>query len=261
MENKLEGSKPKNPVLLEGKYEEIKDDSIGQLRNPLKNIIGELSAGIDSGEYGLIIGEDTSGRISTLILNDVLGTLYKEKGYDEPKTVFVTGSGGSGGQLDGIGLEVKMANLAMYIKDVLSKQTDTEKFKKVLISTETIQKGYSLLPLVQVLRELGLDFDIVSIGIEKTKSLDDIQKLLGTKIYYGMRGTPDVKGQRGLSGVDKTSENFISKSGNINLFSKPFKKSLPEDEKTSLQQSINLARKDVKNLSRELVDWYKASSV
>jgi len=51
-------------------------------------ILEQARESIDKGEYNILIGDDASGRVPTLIFRRVLQDVYKEKGYDAPKTLF-----------------------------------------------------------------------------------------------------------------------------------------------------------------------------
>ncbi|MEW6610397.1 MAG: hypothetical protein AB1352_02075 [Patescibacteria group bacterium] len=55
----------------------------------LRHLLFRLKEPIERGDYQYIIGEDTSARIPTLIVNRVLKQLYQERNHPTPYTLFL----------------------------------------------------------------------------------------------------------------------------------------------------------------------------
>src|SRR3989344_8140945 len=67
---------------------------VEDLREPIENILIELMPDIETGAYSTIIGDDASGRVPTIILANVMKSIYELKGYPPPTVRFLAGSTG-----------------------------------------------------------------------------------------------------------------------------------------------------------------------
>ncbi len=211
---------------------------IEQLRSPVENIIKKLYPKISAGEYGLILGDDASGRIPSLLFNDIICGVYKEFGHKNPDIRFFSGSK----ELEGEEKNQKKEMISLYLERVLKRNEENPQ-KKALIVTDVIATGVSLDPLIEVLKEKGLDFDIASIGDVTT---EDVESRWGKEVYFGMSKLPKIYGLGMLSGVEK----------NVNeLFSHRIKDSdvYTNDEKMGIQININEAREDISFLAEEIL--------
>ncbi len=231
-------------------------DAIEELRGPIEKLLGELREKIDGGEYQLIIGDDASGRIPTLIFDNLLKRVYKEKGYEPPQTLFFAGA-----QLfKEEEKKVRTSAVSGFLKKgILGKELDG----RALIVTDTISSGDALESITVGLKEAGIQFDIVTIALidlENDKFPEGrLQLKLGGKIYYGNRSinTPGIYGSRGISGVYKESSK--------DLFARPIvkQKDMEGDRfltSEGIQKQIGRAREDVKVLSEDLLRWYRTQS-
>lgn len=59
---------------------EVVFEEVAELELPNKIIIEKIQSRIEAGEYGLIIGDDASGRIPTLILGNFIKKISEQKG-------------------------------------------------------------------------------------------------------------------------------------------------------------------------------------
>lgn len=66
-------------------------DKIADLRGSMEKLLDQLRPHIEGGEYQLIVGDDASGRIPTLIFRRIIKAIYEEKGYPKPETAFLQG--------------------------------------------------------------------------------------------------------------------------------------------------------------------------
>jgi hypothetical protein len=153
------------------------------------------------------------------------------------------------------------------ISTLLENRKGVENLKggeKVLIVTDTISSGNSLVPLSVALKRNGIGFDIASVAIGNPllgetveKRVEILSKKLGGEITYGeyLPLGPAVYNQKALSGVVKQPRD---------LFATPYKTTdvfegiyFPKEK--DLQQRINAAREDVFHLADDLTDWYKSN--
>ena len=112
---------------------------------------------------------------------------------------------------------------------------------RVLIIEDTISSGESIKPITDVLKSMGVDFDIVSIGALFFSKEKAVEKMLGSEIYYAMTQTPPIYNKRSLAGVRKERGDLFSKPRG-DLFSKP--------------EVMIMAREDVNQIAKELTKWY-----
>ena len=176
---------------------------IEELRFPSKEILKEIKDLINKGEYKTIIGDDSSGRIPTLVLDSVIKNIYKDKGFESPQVLFMATNRNGGNEFDSIKEQKK-------IKEFFEHYLDREKFKngKILISTDTIISGGSLRPLTKVLNEYNISYDI-STYLLITEN-EDIFKYLQNTLEYDKNSS--VEEQK-----EKLEETRLNEIKNLNL--------------------------------------------
>ncbi|MEK9175700.1 MAG: hypothetical protein AAB795_03895 [Patescibacteria group bacterium] len=219
-------------------------ESIENLEKPIKEILKQLHDKINLGNYGLIIGDDASGRIPTLLVNKIISTLYKERGLPVPKNLFFAGTGQLSSEIEKIQKQDKIAK----ILHTFCKKHRAPKC--AIIITDTIASGNSLVPLTCALKDNGIEYDIATVGLTQFESKEKrkLYKKLGSEIVYGSDITPDIYGIYSISGVEKSI---------TDTFSRPYKQGKNKHKQQNIQKNINLAREDVALLSKELICWYK----
>lgn len=228
---------------------EIRHEEIEELFNPIKEILYRFREQINQGVYKLLIGDDASGRIPTLILDRVLKAIYKERGHVLPKTIFMAGSGTGFDTIYGQPLAAKREKIKDFIQHIFKSNSSS---KRVMVITENIFTGKSLEPLIDTLEELDIEYDITSVGIvyggDKIES-----KNIKERAFGSMRKTPSIYFNKRLSGVDKKP---------VNLFSTPQKKEESrEEEQTSIQLLINTSREEVEKMANRLAENYRKSGL
>ena len=258
MTNTLENKEMKNPV-------------IEALRYPIKNLLGQLSNSIEGSKYNLIIGDDASGRVPTLIFNKVISDVYKKKGAKKPDVIFLPGSG-----TDAI---IAIRNIEKYMEDIFKKRGIDPGKTKILIVADTIMSGESLRPLSFALRGKKIEYDIATVGLQTVPGMLSVLESapkLGGKIYYGEKGTPKIYGRPELSGINKeygdlksTRYSDFKTSAWVNMAKMSEKTGVlnpqeinklvsdAESRKVSINKGVAEARKDVDILSDQLVKWYE----
>ncbi len=226
-----------------GESPERAETAIKELRKPIQQILQQLSTRINRGEYTLIIGDDASGRIPTLIFKEVINDVYNEKRRENPKTLFFAGSGRRG-----IMSQEKRKEKEEKLEDWLQNRHFSQKSdgQKALIVTDLITSGNSLEPLCSALKKNNMDFDIATITNHAGNSKDkkEISEKLGGEIFDGQSNTPLIYGKPSLSGVTKNPPE---------LFSHPYEFK-NEEEKSDF---LETRKKYIPAISKEITEWYK----
>lgn len=210
---------------------------IAELERPIQVVLKEMLKNIERGDYDLIIGIDSSGRVPTLIIKQFLDYVYSKKSFNLPDARFIAGN--------------------------VSKETAKKKIqewnprKKVLIVEDTIATGDSIKFLCQALRENNVSFDVATVGTtgvysDTSEIKEELKEKLGIKnIYFGVVGSPNIYGRQDLSGVVK--------EGRGEPFAEPYKKvEEHSDSSNDIQESINEARADADIVVNNLIDWYES---
>lgn len=260
---------------------EIILEEVAELEKPIKKIIEKILPRIESGEYGLIIGDDASGRIPTLILGNFIKKISEQKGLNKPNIIFIPGK-----------LEMESESFWGKIfssKNISASQQQEEldeyisnrggnKEKKILIVTDTVKYGDSLKTLLSLLKEMGFTCDIATIGVEtgkadisgRDRNLQNFEVISGeykTRDREWYPNTPLIykDESRKLTGVYKIPGDKVSKT----LKSSALPEGIyPEDvnpesikidsSRKEIQKAINQAREDVGIVTDRLVNWYES---
>lgn len=241
----------------------IQLEEVAELEAPIKKIIGKILSRIESSEYGLIIGDDASGRIPAIILGNFIKKVSEERGISGPDVIFIPGrlkmeSEFSWRRIFGLENALKIKQYE-ELDDYISSY-GASKEKKILIITDTVKSGDSLKTLVDLLNGAGYSCDIATIGIETPMIGQGAkQSLRGTDIISGEyreknrdsnQNTPLIYDHKELSGVKKIPGNHVSE---------PIKKRLfHQEDRNRIQGQINKSREDANVVIDHLLDWYKA---
>lgn len=201
--------------LLPEKENGITLPEIAELEEPIKKIIEQIRSKIENGEYGLIIGDDVSGRIPARILGGVIKKIAKLKGVRDPDLIFIPGK------------LSRNQNLSKQLQDYISKYGVKEK-DRILIVTESIESGNALSTLLDVLIKSGYRCDIATLGIEQSDSeyykgrrtanlsgadviSGGFRRKEGGQYYWMHQNTPSVFASKSMSGVSKRGGDSISR--------------------------------------------------
>lgn len=232
--------------------EDIRNKDVGELRKPIEKLLFEIRSSIDRGEYAMIIGDDASGRIPTLIFDRILKSIYRKKGMKEPQTRFFAGSG-SGTKGESI-REQKTEALEKHIQNEMAKGRWQVGRGKILIVTDTIVTGNSLLPLADALHHLGIRYDIATIGFpscddpeQQEEERKELEAKLHATIFAGHEWTPSLYEHKEISGVQKNPAELFAK---------------PRDNKVGYagvaqREQMEIARRKAFSMANELVRRYE----
>ena len=166
-----------------------------------------ISERIMNQEYDVIIAEDASGRIPGLLIYEAMKTLYATKNNEQNlKLFFVAGSKNVDNKKE------KKDKISKHINEVISKSHTSD--KKFLVVTDVIMEGESLKPLAASLKELNIEYDILTLGVGRTLRshgghIYDLNQELGS-VSDARVGIPEIFDRRDLSGVIKDPNEILS---------------------------------------------------
>ncbi|MBI4118121.1 MAG: hypothetical protein HY455_01085 [Parcubacteria group bacterium] len=241
MKNTFEGaSKPE-----EGKK---RLEDIEELKGPIEVIFGQLAESIERGEWpDLIVGDDASGRIPTLIVAGVLKEIAEARGLEKPDTLFFAG-------VKSIDEEIAKGRRNKILESLkqLEKRKD-RKTRRALLITDTLVTGGTIQDIADaIVQEARIPMDIVTIA---AKSSADLRQLLKNKlgarsiIFGRFDKTPGIYGAHTFGGVEKADR--------VSIHAQAMRKD-PDMLLDVLQDSINQARADAKSIAHEIAEAYLA---
>ena len=187
---------------------------IEELEQPIIHIVERLSDHIEAGDYSLILGDDASGRIPTIMVAKIIQAIYKHNGRTTPLVRFLAGGKG----LDLKNEENKEHALSLHIGRML----ETMKKEKIppgkcLIVTDTLHSGETVQSFANALEENDMGFEVASVGTTGSKA-EEYEKLWNTRVAIGMQVVPTIDSRtdataRALKGVDKNREDLFAIPG------------------------------------------------
>lgn len=190
---------------------EVLDDKLwAQLESQAESIINQIQEKILRHDYSFVIGDDASGRLPALLFSKLLANIYEKDGLKKPETRFLAGSG----DLVGQEAEAKKKVIEDYLREQVLPEVAARK-GKVMIVTDTIYTGKSLMPLVDALASLRIPCDIVTLQfIPGYASKNTMEANIGAHIYAGEENeiNPEIYGRSELSGVHKDVESLHAES-------------------------------------------------
>src|SRR3989344_5101667 len=212
-------------IVLDNKVEKrkISNEGIARLEVPIKRILEQILPSIEAGEYGLIIGDDASGRIPALIISHFVGEIYKRKGHHPAPTIFLAG----GRHLSSSEKEPKKNKIKEYLKH---RSFEPISHNKILYVTEAIK-------------------NLADTSEKHISSLED--KFKGN-LFVGSGDFNDITGVYGIrrmAGVEKMPRE---------LFAQPFKKGERGEDQEHTQERISTSRADANVVLESLLNWYES---
>ena len=223
-------------------YPEYTHEVIEELRGPLKKIAAELHENIDNHKYSVIIGDDVSGRIPALAIQNFIRAIYKaQEGSEQIKTLFLAGSKGLNEKLQ--------IRKQQSVVEYLAKSVEGMDSPRALLVTDVIHSGATIVHMGRAMEEAGIEYDIAATAVLIPDSrIEEIEHELRTRIYYGSRRTPQVHHVESLSGVTKRPSELHATS---------LKTDVAESGKSYMQSLVNTAREDINLLSKELFEEHE----
>ncbi len=232
---------------------EVKKDSpkseyhhqeIAQLEEPMITLLEQLKPNFDHGLYYLIIGDDTSGRIPTLVMHQVVDYISEHQNLPKVPTTFVQS-----------GRVIDRGKIKLQVENLKSRYKPLRESPKVLIVTEYISSGRSINKLTDALNLSGIDFDIATIQTfpadyqqEFRSSLNPQQRIytgfpegIQSPISGGNVGSPNIHGKYYITGLEAAR---VGGNPEVSVIkSNPY-----------VRLKTQQAREDVKTLSGKLIN-------
>jgi hypothetical protein len=237
-----------------------RDFDIGELERPIGYLIGDLWNRFGRGEYQLIIGDDASGRIPTLIISGVAKEVSREKGVPAPKTVFFAGSRDTRWTAVDKKTNAMAGFLEEHVKNINAGETVADNnalpIERALIVTDMIDTGKSLLPLAKALEQRGIEYDIATIGTHGQIAHDwkSVADKFNGRIITGGQGVPTIYRQHlkgGVKNMGLFGDAVFAKPYIMHDFNK-------EGEYVAKHDIVNAAREDVTRIVGNIVHKFSA---
>jgi hypothetical protein len=181
-----------------------------QLESQAENVVNQSREKILLHDYSFVIGDDASGRLPVLLFSRLLANIYEKDGVKKPETRFLAGSR----DLVGQEAEDKRKMIEDYLREQVLPEVAARK-GKVLIVTDTIYSGKSLMPLVNALTSLQIPCEVVTLQfVPGYASKSTMEANLGARIYAGEDNDddPHIYGRSDLSGVHKEAGSLHAES-------------------------------------------------
>lgn len=200
----------------------------------LAKLVVKLDLGGKVNEYDAIIGDDTSGRLPSLVLRSVINKKREDEKKKKIDIYFVAGGRNM--------MEEREKNIDEFIGK------KGESVKKALLVTEFISSGGSVARLAEILKNNGIDYDIAAVSVESLLELNSEENTreLAKKVIFGNEGAGGLHAwDNNLSGLTKGG-----------MFS-PIREAHASRSEYADQESINKSREDAKIVAEELAKLLK----
>jgi uncharacterized protein YihD (DUF1040 family) len=232
-------------------YWRVSDPEIAQLEDGVYNILSRIKTRIDAGEYKLVVGCDASGRIPTLIVERVLKELYRRKGGGPLETRFYAGA------YSYITDEKRHEKLKKIFDSVAGALKEHP--GRVLVVTEAVLTGTSLVPILQVLKHLRASFDVATTSSRNNMRAGAGERNYSNPLFEYMDPNNIITGEAKYAGITHNA----NISGVVKDYEDAFSRSYKEEYKGDpaaqrrIQQGVNNSRSDVDAVVHNLLIDYK----
>lgn len=184
---------------------EFEIEEFEKARESFENLTKELVPALKDHKYDLIIGDDASGRIPTLVIGRLMKEIYREDKAKSPEILFLAGKERTTNE--------EKEELDNYLQKIIKEKKINPEKTKVLLVSEYISEGKHAANFIDVFKRAGLSCDIATLLIhDSSDNHKNSRKLGGTKMYIGEHrdDTTDENCEKlrfwawpGLSGVRK----------------------------------------------------------
>ncbi len=157
---------------------------IGRIEEPIKEMLAPVLGKIQAGEYDLLIGEDASGRIPTLIVGEIMGEIYRQnKNHFETRFIAGRPSGRERKTINNTpeAQERKGENDREYIQKIKRELAP----KRVLLVTDFILSGTGIRSITDSLHAENIPFDICTLRLGYPKKKVEREEQLHSSISHG----------------------------------------------------------------------------
>jgi len=235
---------------------------IKSLHAPIKKTIEQALEGIEMGDYQLLISDDASARIPTLIFRKFINEVYSRNNLSPINTIFLAGSTSR--------VDMRYPDSDVYISDErlhflknekdnklnnyfeeLKDRSSTE-IKKAIFVTEYIDTGGGTRVMADALNKNNIHASIFALRYTDEWSttpeqiIQELKKRFENRSYFiGEFGHwPEVLHNKRINGVKK----FFA-----DLYAVPINSSLSGDEKREALAAMTIARDEANNVADKLI--------
>jgi len=183
--------------------------AIWQMEFPIQRILNQIAPELEEGAYRLIIGDDVSGRIPAIVVNEAITKIYKAYGHPAPMLRFVAG-GKREKELPH--MEIKRAeDMRQRVMGMNEELMQKGISPRALFVTEAISTGEAMKVVSKALSTERIKTDIAALGFIGDQfeggELKEVEaKLSGARLVYGTKDLPSIytdNNLRLLQGVSK----------------------------------------------------------
>ncbi|QQR64522.1 hypothetical protein IPH92_03060 [Candidatus Kaiserbacteria bacterium] len=224
---------------------------VSELHESIGKMLEPVLEKIENGEFQLLIGDDTSGRIPALIVRKIINVAYENTGRPKIPTHFIAGTsihsnkeGLSLKELE-LGVAKKEAEISAYIAEL--KTESSLNISDALIVTEFIESGEGLIPVIKALQGNNITPVILTTNINSYKVARAMETELNVPLVsYGKKSPvpPSLFDKKDLSGVAKHY---------FDLHAKPIRLGISEDERKMILAKMTIARDEADRVADKLV--------
>lgn len=187
-------TQPPDPVQVD-----ITIPQIREIMPSLEHIVAELKEAFINGTYGALVGDDTSGRIPTLILRGVMSHINHLHGRPAVPTIFIKGKPRNLSFSD----EQRLTHHMFSLAGQPGKQ-------RALIVSEYLYSGGHVQSIGDVIHRAGIPYDIVAIGqADSTDKYRNNGTVRGDGQIFpthgGLGKCPDLYGKQALTGLNRNA--------------------------------------------------------
>lgn len=190
-------------------------------RAAFEKLLKQLMPALKEHKYNIVIGDDASGRVPTLIFGGLIREINQQDKLEPPKVLFFAAGRRESKRSQ---KKVKQGITKHLLGLEKGGEINPEK-SRTLIVTEHMDTGKSLEYLAEAVKAAGLSCDAASLTSElniEDYKFNKSKKLQGSKLYIGEQKewTPPFYGKRNLSGVIK-KEKRVKFFRKAKIFSEP----------------------------------------
>jgi len=176
------------------------------------NLAKQLTSAIRNHEYNLVIGDDASGRIPTLVIGGLMKEVYREDKANPPHILFLTGKS--------LLKKEEQADLDSYLHTIIKQQGINSENSKILLVTEYIEGGRHVANFIDAFKRVGLSCDVATLLTRKSPEYyRDSPDFKDVKTHIGdsrSRGILAFLQRPGLSGVTKPRSGIFAMRSKLN---------------------------------------------
>mgnify|MGYP001614034470 CR=1 FL=1 len=239
-------------VSAEKKREGVLVPEIEELREPIKRLFEQIRPRLEGGDYQLLVSDEASGRVPSLVFLKVINRIYREKGL--PKLRFVPIAGRNIKIEDGESRELgdqKIEHITTELVENILPTMPQSESRKALVVTDAINSWASMGTITKALRKAGVGFEIATIGMtEEALEIKSLWESMGVTIYWDyLTETPKLYKKGRISGVRQKKPYYA------HVYPEPIGQGLEENREEHLRRRRE--RNDsIEMLSYQLYDWY-----